>query len=89
MNASDIFNKGFLDSPTANLTSIKLGKSILPNNDTPAKGTLTKQKLSDEFDGSPCAKKKKIPMNLKSNVQGVVLNERSYYYTFLGLRGSY
>ena len=34
-------------------------------------------------------RKESFPLNLKSNVQGVVLNERSYYYTFLGLRGSY
>ena len=54
MNTSDVFNKGFLDSSTANLTPSKLDKSILPKNDTPTKGTPTKRKVSDEFDGSPC-----------------------------------
>ena len=34
-------------------------------------------------------RKEIFPLNLKSNVQWVVLNERSYYFTFLGLRGSY
>ena len=70
MNISDVFNKGFLDSSKANLTPSKLEKSILSNNDTPAKGTLTKRKLSDEFDGSPCAKKINFSTEFKIKCTG-------------------
>ena len=68
MNTSDVFNKGFLDSSTANLTPSKLDKSILPKNDTPTKGTPTKRKVSDEFDGHLVQRDKCFQLNLNSSV---------------------
>ena len=58
MNTTDVFNKGFLDGSCAeNLTESDFERSIVPKNN--------KRKISDNFDGSPSAKKRSFSIEFK------------------------